>query len=248
MVETTLHPTPRWRDVLLEQIRVLGFALRWETLAFAAFLGIGTFVILADIPGGRSGFDSTETFHTPLVAFLFPFAVWKGEARFGAAFLWTLPVERRRLALAKVFAGWVWLMAALLIVVLWMLSLGQIVVRIPWTSTVAAYLLGSALVVGFRQPIRWLIGGAGVLFLLGQLSEAFDSGPSALDIFMDNSGLMDVIDNAAATWGASPALARWAITTFLSLGPGLVALWAAASRHKETRKQVPLRYRPTVRR
>jgi hypothetical protein len=52
-----------------------------------------------------------------------PIVVWRGEERFGASFLWTLPVDRWRHALAKVFAGWVWLMGGVALFVLWSLAL-----------------------------------------------------------------------------------------------------------------------------
>jgi hypothetical protein len=58
-----------------------------------------------------------------ILGLLLPILVWRGEERFGAGFLWTLPVDRRRHALAKVFAGWVWLMGIVAVFVLWSLAL-----------------------------------------------------------------------------------------------------------------------------
>jgi len=57
-----------------------------------------------------------------IVGLLLPIGVWRGEERFGASFLWTLPVDRWRHALAKVFAGWVWLMGVVALFVLWLLA------------------------------------------------------------------------------------------------------------------------------
>jgi hypothetical protein len=57
-----------------------------------------------------------------ILGLLLPILVWRGEERFGASFLWTLPVDRRRHALAKVFAGWVWLMGGVALFVLWSLA------------------------------------------------------------------------------------------------------------------------------
>lgn len=233
-MEVTLHRTPRWRDVVLEQIRIVGLSLRREALIFAVVLGVGTLIIGSELIAGGPGFDSYETLPTPLISFLFPFAVWKGERLFGPAFLWTLPVERRRLALAKVFAGWVWLMAALAIFVSWLLALAllahatpaQSILRIPFTATIAAYLFGSALVVGLRHPLRWLLGVTGLFFLLGLLRETLRHGPYDLNAFLVSSGLLSAVENAAA---------QWAITTLLALGAGLAALWAAVSRHRENR-------------
>jgi hypothetical protein len=243
MSEVTLHPMPRWRDVVREQVRMAGLNLRREALVVAAVLGIVAIIVVGELLAGGPGFDSSDTFPTALISFLFPFAVWRGERPFGPAALWLLPVDRRRLALAKVSAGGVWLVAALACFAAWILALAllahaspaQNLMRIPFTATIATYLLGSALVLGLRHPLRWLLGSAGVLFLLGILSEAFGSGPSAADRFLSASGFMSTVDRAAAVWLTLPDLAQWAITAVLSLGAGLAALWAAASRHKENR-------------
>jgi hypothetical protein len=245
MTEVTLHPTPRWRDVVLEQIRIVGLSLSREALVVAVALVVATFVIGSELVRGGPGFDSNETFPTALISFFFPFAVWRGEQRFGPAFLWTLPVDRRRLALAKVFAGWVWLMAALTVFVSWLLALAllahasplQTVLRVPFTATIATYLLGSALVLGLRHPLRWLLGTAGVLFLIGTLSDVlsrpddreWQNVPGAYDFF-------SAVQHAVAVWGTLPPLAQWAISTFLWLGAGLAALWVAASRQRERRR------------
>lgn len=232
MMDVTLHPAPRWRDVVLEQIRIAGLSLRREALVVAAVLGFGTVLIVADLIVGKPGFDSDETFPTAWIFFLLPFAVWRGEKRFGPAYLWTLPVERRRMALTKVFAGGVWLMAALAFFLSWLLGLGLLagvsseytIARVPVIATIAAYLFGSAMVVGLRHPVRWLAGGAGMLYLL-----ANGVDPDDVRTVLNSSEL-------ALHWLRLPPLARWAITTFLSLGAGLAALWAAASRHGERRR------------
>ena len=44
-MEVTLHPAPRWRDVVLEQVRVVGLSLRREALVVAVVLGIVTLMI-----------------------------------------------------------------------------------------------------------------------------------------------------------------------------------------------------------
>lgn len=245
MIDLTLHPTPRWRDVVHEQVRIVGLSLRPVALVVAVVLGVGTVMVLGDMLRGGPGFDSRETFPTALISFLFPFAVWRGERRFGPDFLWTLPVDRRRLALAKVFAGWVWLMAALAVFVSWLLALALLaratpdhhVLRIPFMATIAMYLFGSALVLGLRHPLRWLFGAAGVLFLMGTLSDVLSRPddrewryvPGAADFF-------SAVQHAAAVWSTLPDLIQSAITTFLWLGAGLAALWIAASRHRERRR------------
>jgi hypothetical protein len=52
---------------------------------------------------------------TLFFAMLAPFAVWKGDPPFGQAYLWTQPVRRQEAAVAKMLAGAVWLMAAMLV-------------------------------------------------------------------------------------------------------------------------------------
>jgi hypothetical protein len=237
MMQGTLHPTPRGRDVVREQVRIVGLGLRREALVTAVVLGILTLRIGIDIVHGSAAawFDSDdEWFGVVLGSFFFPFAVWRRERRFGPAFLWTLPVDRRRLALAKVFAGWVWLMTALSLFGVWQLALAvlsgvtdaQIVPPAAFTEASIMYLFGSALVLGLRHPLRWLLGTLGVLFLLGFFNEALDFGPHSLDTLRSSSGFLSAVEDAAA---------QWAITTFLGLGAGLAALWAAVSRHRENR-------------
>lgn len=227
---------PRQRDVVREQIRIVGLSLRIEALIVAVFLG-GTIIMSAiDLARGNAAtwFDGSEWLGFTQLSFLLPFAVWRRDSRFGPAFLWTLPVDRRRLALAKVFAGWVWLMTAQAAFMLWLfvLSLAAHVTVlpriwqwiIPFTATTAMYLLGSALVVGVRHPVRWLLGAVGVCFLLANVYDVH--GPA---------GLLSALDSAATVWRKEPDLALWAIVTSLWLAAGLAALWAAVSRHRETR-------------
>lgn len=246
MSDVTLHPTPRWRDVVLEQVHIVGMSLRPVALVVTVVLAVGTLMIVSELVRGGPGFDSNDMFPIPLICFLFPFAVWRSEKRFGPDFLWTLPVDRRRLALARVFAGWVWLMAAVAVFVSWLLVLalfagsepGVQAARIPFIPAIAAYLFGSALVLGLRHPLRWLFGTAGVIFLMGMLSDLFhqpDDGewrnvPGA-------TGFFSAVQDAAAVWRTLPELAQWAISTFLWLGAGLAALWIAVSRHRETRRR-----------
>jgi hypothetical protein len=244
MMEPTLHPMPRWRGVVLEQIRVVGLTLRPVWLVVAVVLGIGTLVIAAEILDGDPGFDSVEMLPTAFIGFLFPFAVWRGERRFGPSFLWTLPVDRRPLALARVFAGFVWWMAALAVFVVWLLALGLLggapaahtIARIPYIASIGAYLFGSAVVVGLRHPLRWLFGTAGLFFLLGGVSQQLERFYGVQTLLGSNS-LYVATEAALVRWRALSDPAQWILTTSLALGAGFIALWAAASRHRERRRQ-----------
>jgi hypothetical protein len=260
-----LHPTPRWRDAVAEQVRIVGLNLRREALAAAVVLVVASLPVLIDLGRGGPGLDSGETFPTSVFSFLLPFAVWRGERRFGPDFLWTLPVDRRQIALARVIAGWVWLMAAVGAFVIWLLALAllanassaETLMRVPIVATTAMYMFGSALVLGFRHPLRWLLGTVGVCFLLGMFADAMGYagtgewrivagssvlrsavyGPYGLRTLLDSSGFVFAARDSRAAWQTVPDLAQWATATFLWLGAGLIALWAAISRHGEHRRQ-----------
>ena len=225
---------------------------------------------------------------------LLPVAVWMGEERFDAGFLWTLPVDRRRHALAKVLAGWVWLMGAVALLVLWLLALvlfsgGNILAEetrrvlpsfqalvtfdpgavhdvrwtpqpllwlVPFTAATGTYLLASALALGTRYPLWWVVGTVSGFFLLVALGEASNAerlinvpgwllegllpGPYGVDALL--TARTESLQVAATlstgetlvVWRALPDLGHWATATLLWTGTGLVALIAAASRHRES--------------
>jgi hypothetical protein len=246
MTEAALHRTPRPRDIVLEQIRVVGLSLRKDAAVAAVVLCAVTLVIAIDIARGdaASWFDSDEWVAIGYAAFLFPFAVWRGERRFGPAFLWTLPVDRRRLAITRVFAGWCWLMIAVAVYVAWQLALAaasgvanaETLSPFAVAGATATYLLGSALVLGLRHPLRLLLATVAALFLLGMLDQAIGRGPYGMDTLMRGSGISAAVERAATSWLALPPFAQWALGAFLSIGAGLAALWAAASRHGERRR------------
>ncbi|HKR64838.1 MAG TPA: hypothetical protein VJZ00_13985 [Thermoanaerobaculia bacterium] len=228
-----MHSTPRGRDVVLEQIRIVGLQLRREALATAVVLGLVTLPIVVAIVRGEaaSWFDGNPSPPIAFIAFVYPFAVWRGERRFGPAFLWTLPVDRRRLALAKVFAGGVWLLAALLAMALWRLTLafaaGATVEPASFTAVLTMYLFGTALVLGLRHPLRWLLGTAAVLYLGGMLGQT-----QGIEALLTSSGFESAVARADATWRALP----WILTHVFPPAVGLAALWIAASRHRESRR------------
>lgn len=246
MMDVTLHPGPRWRDIVLEQIRIVGLGLVPAALVVAIVLGGGTVIIVHEIIGGGPGFDSLDTFPTAVVAFLFPFAVWRSEKRFGPSLLWTFPVDRRRLALAKVFAGLVWLMAGVAFFFTWLLVLkllagassAHTIARVPFAATCAMYLFGSALVVGLRHPLRWIAGVAGVLFLMGAVSDLFTQPNDGEWAYVPGArAFFSVTSRVIAAWLALPGSTQSVLSTLFMFGVAFAALWTAASRHRERRKR-----------
>jgi hypothetical protein len=233
-----------------------------------------------------------------IVGLLLPIVVWRGEEPFGASFLWTLPVDRWRHALAKVFAGWVWLMGGVALFVLWSLGLtllsgGSILAEetlrvlrsfsvpasgtvdaaavgsirwtqqpllwlAPFTSATATYLLASAVALATRHPLRWIIGSVMGFYIISSVGEAANAvwlgsflepllesvfeGPYGLDAlltarttFLNIEATLSTGDRVAV-WRALPDVGRWATATLLWTGAGLVALCAAAARHRESRR------------
>jgi hypothetical protein len=259
MTSTTFHSAPRTRDVLLAQIRAAGIAPREPALAATAVVGLATLLITINSlnTGEVLAFHPEHQMLPGIVGLLLPIWVWKGEERFGASFLWTLPVDRRRHALAKVFAGWVWLMGGVALFVLWSLALtllsggilAEETLRVlrsllaPFTSATATYLLASALGLATRHPLRWIAGSvigfsivsgvgdaANAVWLanaLERLVEPLFEGPYGLDALLT---ARTTKPNIEATVG------QWATATLVWTGTGLVTLWAAASRHREGRR------------
>ncbi len=126
MTDPAVGRVPAMKTVWMEQLRVVGLAIRREAALAGVALAIGSLVVIAVMPmlqaiideGGVSELvlDPGEPpwgFIAVLAALLLPFVVWKGERRFGDTPFWSLPVDHRRHALLKVAAGWVWLLAIL---------------------------------------------------------------------------------------------------------------------------------------
>ena len=294
MMQAALRPTPRLREVLVEHVRVLGLALRIPAAAAAGLIGLATLLVILEIPrqGGAMDFHPERHVLPALLGIVFPILVWRGEDRFGPGFLWTAPVDRRRHALTRVFAGWMWLMGAVALFVLWLLALtllsgGSVLpeetVRVlssvpapgtladpgalqtvrltpqplfwltPFTAATGAYLLASALALGLRHPLWWIVGmglGLQLVVIAGdavnaqlprRLLRAIYAGPYGIDTLLsartESVGVWLTLSTGehVHAWRALPHLSQWATATLLWTGVGLVILWVAASRHRELR-------------
>lgn len=300
MTQSALHSTPRPGDVLREQVLAVGFALRRPAAVASALAALVTVLVTADLvrSGEAIGFHPEDQMLPGVLGMLLPIGVWRGEERFGASFLWTLPVDRRLHALAKVFGGWVWLMAAVALFVLWQLALTllsggsafaeetlrllpffslpgsgaldaatlQTVRRapepllwiVPFTAATGTYVLASALALGVRRPLEWVLGVGLAFFLVfaaggvthtawladapGRLLEPLVFGPHGLDTLLTarteslKTEATLTTGERVVVWRALPDLGRWATATLLWSGAGFAALWVAASRHGERRR------------
>lgn len=298
MSHPALHATPRFADVVREQVRAVALALRLPAMAALVVLVLGSALAIAEFVTGGGAVDfAPELSMVPaFVGLLFPIGVWKGENRFGTSFLWLLPVDRRRHALAKVAAGWVCLMATVLFFLVWLFVLslvtggnilGEHTVQVlpstvipeartldpaalravryapepvfwlvPFTAATGTYLLTSAITVGVRYPMRWIIGVPLGVLLVSALGAAanIDSlrllAARVIDVVFEARYGLDALFTAHAeslktavvlttgktvsVWRALPDVGDWAIGTLLWIGGGLAALLAAARRQRET--------------
>jgi hypothetical protein len=297
------HATPAWLGVLTAQLRLVESALRRPALA-AAGLAVPATLLLIDfgLPDGVFNFrpERQELLFGGL-GVLVAAGIWFRDERFGSGFLWTLPVDRRSHALARVAAGWLWLMAVVMLAVLWLLALtvltgGSVMAGetlrlisspahalsfpagdtldpaalqiahwtpapvlwiVPFAAATGVYLVASAVALGMRQPLRWAAGSVVALYLaagLGQgvsahwpatapgrlLQGAFD-GRYGLDALLTaRTGSLKTeatltTGERVVVWRALPDLRHWAAATLLWTGGGVIALLAAASRHRERR-------------
>lgn len=296
-----LHPTPRPWDVLTEQVRAVGLALRGPAVVAGALAALASFFLLTELLLNAEPLDfHPQRWLLPaLLGLLLPIAVWNGRERSEASFLWTLPVDRRRHALTRVLAGWLWLMGAVALFVLWLLAvtlisggslvaeetvrflpasshpaLGRIdpgAVRtehwtphpliwlVPFTAATATYLIASALALGatLRGIALAVLGLFVLVFLASAAGKAAGSewlifAPSRVvrAVVYEPYGLAMLLTTTTeflAVYATlptgetvlvgrgAPDLGRWATATLLWTGAGLLALWAAASRHRENR-------------
>jgi hypothetical protein len=294
---------PRLRAVLREHVGASGHALRTPAWIAAALLALLTlWVVLQYVSTGEDmSLNAWPTQLPGLIGALLPIAVWARDERFGPGFLWTLPVDRRRHALTKVLAGWVWLMGIVALFVLWLLALtsatggralppetlhvltsqgptpapldpaalrsvrwtpGPLIWAVPFTAATATYLLASALALGSRHPLRWMTGGV-VAYVLSSIASGAASeglgvdwlgnaperalrplvnGRYGLDALLtariESLGAYTVLSTGepVMVWWAVPDLADWGTAVLLWTAAGLLALWAAASRHRERRR------------
>jgi hypothetical protein len=297
MSHPALHETPRLADVVREQVRAVALALRTPALVALAILLLGSALAIGEFVtgGGPVDFAPELSMVPALVGLLFPVGVWKGERRFGTSFLWLLPVDRRRHALAKVTAGWICLMIGVLFFLGWIFVLalvtggnilGEHTVQllpsavipeartldpaalrsigytpepvfwlVPFTAATGTYLLASAVALGSRYPLRWIVGVPLGILLLSALGAAADIdwlrflASRLLGAVLEARYGLDALFTARAeslktavvlstgktvsVWRGLPDVGEWALATFLWIGAGLVALLAAVSRHRE---------------
>ena len=138
---------------------------------------------------------------------------------------------------------------------------GPIVWIIPIAAATATYLVASAIMLGIRHHLRWFAGALVAAFVANVIAEILSrllgapwlsgaparaltrliDGRFGLEMLLtlrtwslDTRVTMTTGERLHA-WAAVPSLADWRIAALLWTAAGLVALWAAAARHREQR-------------
>lgn len=139
---------------------------------------------------------------------------------------------------------------------------GPLIWLVPFTAATAMYLLASAFALGSRHPLRWGIGIVLVYVLSALAGDAANAQLNAgwladapnrlLQLLVEGRNGLDALLTARTgtlsttarlttgerilVWRAVPDLADWRTATLLWTGAGVLALWLAASRHREQRR------------
>jgi hypothetical protein len=140
---------------------------------------------------------------------------------------------------------------------------GALIWAVPFGGATATYLLASAFMLGARRPLRWMVGAVLLLPVSSLVSHMAgrvlgvqwlaDAPERALVQLLEGRYGLDALlklrtwtlDRRAVlptgegieVWTAVPDLADWRTAALLWTGAGLLALWAAASRHRERRRR-----------
>ena len=239
MTTNTSHEPPRAVAVFQLQLGKMGRIVRPELIGLALILSPTAIMALGLLMRRDAVLDYPPelSFLLPAAAFLLPFRLWNREGLFERGDFQLMPVERRKHVLIRVCAGSVWALGLAGIVVLLFnllaLAAGSPTIGaaawlwlVPLGSVATAYLMGSALVLALRHPLRWSAG----LVLAYVLLTAFGLGgplePMTQAVLHSDLGLERVL-----TGGASST--AWIVALLFWFGLGLIAVALASLRHRE---------------
>jgi hypothetical protein len=197
MTSIPLHPTPRTRAIAIEQFHAVGVALRNEAIFFVGALCVfGVIITAAAVrftqtphgPDAHMGFQYSAAAAIPmfLVGLLIPFGVWRSEDPSRRSYHWSMPVARGPHTVMKLVSGWVWLMIATAVYIVFIVGIANLIGLITgepgrqgsvpawewliaFTAPTLGYLLTSVPVVGSDHPWRWIGGvvvGYGILIAM----------------------------------------------------------------------------------
>lgn len=260
MTSIALHSAPSRSTVFGEQLRSVFLALRKESLAFA-----GTLVVLAALAAYaalRAGNDPREGMHLSysvvatvpiaLVALLIPFSVWRTEDPSRRAYHWAMPVARAPHTLIKLVCGWIWVMCAVVVYLLWIVLVGLMIQAIrgsmgtvhwapawtwlvPFTATTVTYLITSIAAIASDHPWRWIAGvtlGYFVLIAFLGVLQMHDAERALGTITSGYYGLTAAAFGAVQHFGG-PSVERWIEATLVWGALSVIGVGLAAARRPE---------------
>jgi hypothetical protein len=247
--------------VATEQFRSVGLVLRKEALFFVgALILVAVLVLVAVVrathePSAHhdAGFAFAATGAIPmiLVGALLPFGVWRSEDPARRAYHWSMPVARGPHTIMKLLSGWLWLMIASIVYIVFIitLSLGMSILTgapnrlvetpawewlVAFTGPTLAYLLTSIAAVGSERAWRW-IGGliVGYWVLMGAfLSFGLSEAAQLLRIILEGAAGLEVALVAQSKIHDS-SLQGWLIAMPLWIIGSAIAVTIASYRHHE---------------
>lgn len=245
MTSISLHPLPEQRTIASEQLSAVGIALRKEGMVFFAALVILSALSIAGAiraagnPHQHMGFSYGPGAAIPmmLVGLLLPFGVWRNENPERRSYHWAMPIARGPHTLMKVMSGWLWLMAATAVYLIFLVAVGAAMSyitgafphngsaalwewAIPFTAATVAYMLISIVVLASDHPWRW-IGGLviGDIVIIGFLQALKMRDVTSMLESITNGyyGLNSALFAQVNDFGG-PSIQRWF---------GATALWGA---------------------
>jgi len=139
---------------------------------------------------------------------------------------------------------------------------GPLMGLVAFTGATACYLLASALVLGTRHPLRWVVGVVVLSAMTAMISQPLGTQLGMSWLAVAPGRLMDLLvasrygldslltarsetlsttatlitGKSLRVWWGIPDLADWAVATLIWTALGALSLWAAVSRHGERRR------------
>lgn len=227
-----LHPLPSPGIVAREALRTVGQSVRLEIGAVLLLLLVVMAVVAPREPGGADYSVAEMTWPVVILSIFAPLAVWKHEEPSRRAYLWSLPVDRARHTLVRVWSGWAWLMALVAVYVVWgmavaVVSGGNIVINEGWETLLLRELPPGSRIRDLTlagHPWVWLtpFAGATTMYLAGSIVALLSNYP--LRVFagawfgvMVVMGMADVsgglVDQVVERAGSQVILGRYGLLT-----------------------------------
>ncbi|HEV2643770.1 MAG TPA: hypothetical protein VGT98_13735 [Candidatus Elarobacter sp.] len=259
MTSIALHSAPARSTVFREQLRSVFLALRGETMLFTGALAVlTTLVVIAVLrstpsPHERMGlsYGLGATVPVALMALLIPFGVWRTEDPSRREYHWAMPVARGPHTLLKLVCGWLWMMSAVALYIVWIVLVDLLIHAIrgysggmewaaawqwlvPFTAATITYLIASIAVIASDHPWRWILGSTVGFYVLVGFLRALNMTDAmrALLTLVDGFYGLAVTAFAAVSAHDPSSVERWIGATLIWGAVSLCGVTLASYRRK----------------